>query len=109
MTRARKEPSRESPAAVLIEGESTIARVSVFRRKSQIVLELEELTDDNEKADAGGRLERSTLTVRYLPSDCEEEEMSIDGSDLPGFLSALERLRPEIERRIKSAERAAVA
>lgn len=109
--RARKELPEGSPAAVLLEGGSSIARVSALNSRSHVVLELEELTEDEDlkKTDEGGQLERSNLTIRYLPQDCEEEEISIDGPDLPAFLAALERLRPEIERRIKSAARQAVA
>ena len=103
--RARKEPPEGSAATVLVEKGSSIVGVSAFNKRSHVALELEELTEDHfrEKADKGGRLERTNLTIRYLPEDCEEEEISIDGPDLPGFLDALDKLRPELDRRIKNA------
>jgi hypothetical protein len=99
---------------VLTRRECKVVTVTAARPTSTLVLDLVELPPDEKSDDKDDRLEHSRLTMRYRGEGLgrngnPEKVLTIAGWDIAALLEGIDKLRPELARRIKSAARASDA
>ena len=103
---ANKNKSR-SGLDVLVDDivERSVLDVTCIRDNSHIRFSLELVTaEEDREEDREDELECSLLHIDYKPEGSERQQVCVRGWDIAALLDGLDKLRPELDRRIKSAQ-----